>query len=72
MGDSEKKITEVYCELPHCVYKDGERCTAPIVELLFGIVIKLPGQGTSGFQRCAQYTTVKDLERKKTNISSRS
>ena len=52
----------LHCSMPHCIHKNPDgTCNAEEVELMFGLVIQLPGQGAIGFQRCAQHMTAKDL-----------
>ena len=38
------------------------QCQAPLVEMMFGMVIQLAGRGAEAFQRCAQLRTNKDAE----------
>ena len=49
--------------MPHCVNKDKDnKCQAPLVEMMFGLVIQLAGRGAEGYQRCAQHRTRLDTE----------
>ena len=55
-------MPKLYCSMPQCIHKNGEECNAEVVELMFGLVVQLPGQGAMGFQRCAQHMTNSDLK----------
>lgn len=65
MENSEDEMTTVHCEMPHCTRNKDGKCTAEIVELIFGMVIKLAGRGAEGFQRCMQHQTITDIEEQK-------
>lgn len=56
-------MPRILCEMPHCNHKDPSgKCQAELVELMFGLMFKPPGQGVLVLERCAQYQTQADLE----------
>ena len=56
-------MPKILCEMPHCIHRShtGE-CQAEFIEMLFGMVLRLPSEGVVNFQRCSQHFTILDLE----------
>ena len=56
-------MPKVLCEMPHCIHRSpsGE-CQAKLIEMMFGMVLRLPSEGMVCFQRCSQHFTILDVE----------